>query len=153
MDSLITPRIIVVLNFVILYITIKIDHIYYILSIFYIVINKKLFVANMLLVHICTCCKTLYSTCIYLQIGSVHSYVPLIMTPYLSVKPLSYWDQTLHVHGMNRYADKLETLIRPYLQHRCTQHIYDKNVLGMCTSFLVFIIPLSNFTSSDVYIL
>nr|XP_022334212.1 peroxisome assembly factor 2-like isoform X2 [Crassostrea virginica] len=52
------------------------------------------------------------------QIGSVHSYVPMIMTPYLSVKPLSYWDQTLHVHGMNRYADKLEILIRPYLQHR-----------------------------------
>ncbi|XP_048737243.1 peroxisomal ATPase PEX6-like isoform X2 [Ostrea edulis] len=52
------------------------------------------------------------------QVGSVHSYVPLIMTPYLSAKPLSYWDQTFQVHGMDRHVGKLETLIRPYLQHR-----------------------------------
>lgn len=53
-----------------------------------------------------------------LKVGSVHSYVPLIMTPYLSAKPLSYWDQTFQVHGMDRHVGKLETLIRPYLQHR-----------------------------------
>ncbi|XP_061172817.1 peroxisomal ATPase PEX6-like isoform X1 [Saccostrea echinata] len=52
------------------------------------------------------------------QVGSVHSYVPLIMNTYLSVRPLSYWDQSLNVHGMNRHADQLEILIRPYLQHR-----------------------------------
>lgn len=44
------------------------------------------------------------------------------MTPYLSVQPLSYWDQTFHIHGMNRHADKLEMLIRPYLQHRYWIH-------------------------------
>ena len=40
--------------------------------------------------------------CIALQVGSVHSYVPILAGPYLTVGPLSYWDHP-YQHGMDRY--------------------------------------------------
>ncbi|KAJ8309182.1 hypothetical protein KUTeg_014056 [Tegillarca granosa] len=48
---------------------------------------------------------------------SIQNYIPMMMTSYLSHDALTYWDQT-YLHGMNRYADKLELLIRPHLQHK-----------------------------------
>lgn len=50
------------------------------------------------------------------QYGSCHSYVPVIALSYLTDGPLTYWDQT-YLHGMNKYADNLERIIRPHLQH------------------------------------
>ncbi|VDI35901.1 peroxisomal ATPase PEX6-like [Mytilus galloprovincialis] len=50
------------------------------------------------------------------QFGSCHSYVPALALSYLTDGPLTYWDQT-YLHGMNKYADHLEKIIRPHLQH------------------------------------
>ncbi|KAK3092432.1 hypothetical protein FSP39_002758 [Pinctada imbricata] len=52
-----------------------------------------------------------------IQQGSVHSYVPLVMEPYLIKRPLTYWDHC-YQNGMNEYVEKLESLIRPHLHNR-----------------------------------
>ncbi|XP_069117699.1 peroxisomal ATPase PEX6-like [Argopecten irradians] len=62
-----------------------------------------------------------------IQVGSVHSYVPVTATSYLSRNPLTYWEQT-YLFGLNKYADRMEELIRPLL-HNSIHSPHLKDVL------------------------
>jgi len=48
------------------------------------------------------------------QIGTEHSYVPVLMQTYLSSNPQSFWDQD-HMQGLNSYMNQLESFILPHI--------------------------------------
>ncbi|XP_052272085.1 peroxisome assembly factor 2-like isoform X1 [Dreissena polymorpha] len=48
------------------------------------------------------------------QIGTEHSYVPVMMQTYLSPQPVSFWDQD-YLHGLHTYVDRLENFILPHI--------------------------------------
>ncbi|XP_053389354.1 peroxisomal ATPase PEX6-like, partial [Mercenaria mercenaria] len=52
-----------------------------------------------------------------IQIGSEHSYIPVMMQTYLSPLPQSFWDKD-NLPGLSQYVDKLENCILPHLTSR-----------------------------------